>query len=251
MDGQMKDEAAWTETDEQVYVNLQELTGTQSFSRQQGPQEPESVAGQETGSSSRMRAAALPPLALLGFLLLTAVIGLAVVYNRDFNQLSRQLANQTAERLQLLDRYRNLTDERDQLESSLTAAGSCPEGWRRFSCSCYFLSETLRSWQDSRQLCQQRGAELVIINSGKEMEFLKTLAEVFWIGLHQSSVGGSWIWPDGSSPKTTYWRPGQPYHYRTKRCAAFRAESWWRTSASWNSEDCYSYLNCVCEKDVF
>ncbi len=37
--------------------------------------------------------------------------------NKDFSQLSRELANHTAQRDQLLTRYLNLTEERDQLQT--------------------------------------------------------------------------------------------------------------------------------------
>ena len=44
----------------------------------------------------------------------------------------------------------------------------CPEGWRRFGCSCYYKSTEKKTWSQSRRLCQERGADLVIINSKEE-----------------------------------------------------------------------------------
>lgn len=46
---------------------------------------------------------------------------------------------------------------------------TCPDGWRKFGCSCYFLSTTRITWQGSRQQCVNQGAGLVIIKSRREM----------------------------------------------------------------------------------
>ncbi|CAB1326968.1 unnamed protein product, partial [Coregonus sp. 'balchen'] len=63
--------------------------------------------------------------------------------------------------------------------------GSCPEGWRRFGCSCYYLSTELKSWTESRQDCLERGADLVIINSEEEQAFINGFEAVTfaWIGI--------------------------------------------------------------------
>ncbi len=41
-------------------------------------------------------------------------------------------------------------------------------GWVRFNNSLYYISSLKKSWQESRNDCLQRGADLVIINSKKE-----------------------------------------------------------------------------------
>ena len=43
-----------------------------------------------------------------------------------------------------------------------------PEGWRRFGNSLYFFSDTKKNWIDSRNDCQQKDADLVVINSKEE-----------------------------------------------------------------------------------
>uniref|UniRef100_A0A3P9C2N3 C-type lectin domain-containing protein n=1 Tax=Maylandia zebra TaxID=106582 RepID=A0A3P9C2N3_9CICH len=45
---------------------------------------------------------------------------------------------------------------------------SCPEGWRRFGCSCYFKSTENKTWSESRRACQDKGADLVMITSKEE-----------------------------------------------------------------------------------
>lgn len=44
----------------------------------------------------------------------------------------------------------------------------CPRGWLTFTSRCYYVSSQRRSWDDSRRDCQQRGADLVVIESRLE-----------------------------------------------------------------------------------
>ncbi|XP_036830595.1 C-type lectin domain family 4 member E-like, partial [Oncorhynchus mykiss] len=88
---------------------------------------------------------------------------------------------------------------------------TCPEGWHTFESSWYFLFTKAKTWEESRQECVERGADLVIINSEKEQEFLFNLNSSFWIGLTDSVTEGTWKWVDGN-PLTTprFWGSGQP-----------------------------------------
>ncbi|XP_023816084.1 asialoglycoprotein receptor 1-like isoform X2 [Oryzias latipes] len=49
----------------------------------------------------------------------------------------------------------------------------CPEGWRRFGCSCYYESTGKKSWTDSRSFCQFAGSDLVVVNSKEEQQHFK------------------------------------------------------------------------------
>ncbi|XP_036845278.1 C-type lectin domain family 4 member M-like [Oncorhynchus mykiss] len=138
---------------------------------------------------------------------------------KERDQLQSSYNNLTKERDQLQSSYNNLTKDRDQLQTerdflsgrSTNLKQTCPEGWQKFESSWYFLSSETKTWKESREDCLERGADLVIINSDKEQEFLFKLKKRVWIGLTDSVTEATWRWVDGT-PLTTprYWSPNQP-----------------------------------------
>ncbi|XP_065805801.1 CD209 antigen-like protein E isoform X4 [Labrus bergylta] len=251
------------ESEEQIYINIEELKGDKRYRPEETGTKPvrtDAVAGKQTETWPLFKVSTVC-LGLLCFLLLTTAIIISILYKKDFNQLSRDLANHTAENHRLLVQYQNLTDERDKLQTSLTV-GKCPDGWRRFGCSCYFFSTSVSTWSRSKQMCQLHGADLVIINSQSEMMFLNNVSahSKFWIGMDgTSSSYSNWRGADGSSLKTTYWQDGHPqishmrYSPSNQICAAFNSfavGSFVRNIKSWTSESCNLFLRSVCKKEA-
>ncbi|XP_045070729.1 CD209 antigen-like [Coregonus clupeaformis] len=78
----------------------------------------------------------------------------------------------------------------------------CFDGWRKFDCSCYFLSTEEKTWEESRQYCLKRGADLVIINSREEQVRERERGGVVWIGLTDRQREGTWKWVDGTTLTT-------------------------------------------------
>uniref|UniRef100_A0A4W5N3H4 C-type lectin domain-containing protein n=1 Tax=Hucho hucho TaxID=62062 RepID=A0A4W5N3H4_9TELE len=110
----------------------------------------------------------------------------------------------TEKRDQLQTRYNNLTKERDQLQmekDDLMEKFSNPN-WNKFESCWYFVSTENKTWNESRQNCVERRADLVIINSIEEQRFLFGLNKRVWIGLTDSETEGSWKWVDGTPLKT-------------------------------------------------
>ncbi|KAI9546997.1 hypothetical protein NQZ68_021666 [Dissostichus eleginoides] len=113
------------------------------------------------------------------------------------NQLNVNLTERLQARDQLINQLKaNLTEktrEVDRLQSLMD------KGWRKFGCSCYLLSTEKASWEQSRKNCRARGADLVIVDSKEEQEFISSMIkEETWIGLSDREEEGTWKWVDGS-----------------------------------------------------
>uniref|UniRef100_A0A672HWY4 C-type lectin domain-containing protein n=1 Tax=Salarias fasciatus TaxID=181472 RepID=A0A672HWY4_SALFA len=81
-----------------------------------------------------------------------------------------------------------------------------PEGWVYFQSSLYHVSSTKKTWQESRDDCLSRGADLMIIDSQEEQvayDFLRRLSKEMWIGLTDSAQEGTWRWVDGTLLRDT------------------------------------------------
>ncbi|NXJ83312.1 C209E protein, partial [Trogon melanurus] len=79
----------------------------------------------------------------------------------------------------------------------------CPVGWLWDAGQCYYFSSAKRSWQQSREDCCSRGAQLVIIRANTTLAFLMHTAdmEVFHVGLKQDGLRSDWKWLDGTTLK--------------------------------------------------
>ncbi|XP_035864282.1 C-type lectin domain family 4 member F-like [Sander lucioperca] len=123
------------------------------------------------------------------------------------DDLKRKLNNSVSERdalkrtnLDVEAGFKTLTEERDDLKRKLN--NSAQGGWEYFNGSFYYISSIEKTWQQSRDDCRQKGADLVIINSKEEQDFTRKFKKSLWIGLTDSETEGTWKWVDGT-PLTT------------------------------------------------
>ncbi|XP_072526462.1 C-type lectin domain family 17, member A-like [Salminus brasiliensis] len=105
-----------------------------------------------------------------------------------------------------------LQQELDKLQKSLSEQKrNTFRGLTYFNFSLYYITPK-KNWTESRKDCQERGTDLVIINSREEQEFINKEFGTFaaWIGLTDLETEGDWKWVDGSALTTKFWANGEP-----------------------------------------
>ncbi|XP_071383522.1 CD209 antigen-like protein D [Centroberyx affinis] len=164
---------------------------------------------------------------------------------------------------QLQTSYNRLTEERDQLQTSnnilreslCTQTQTYPHCWIEFNSNWYYVSNEMKTWEESRQDCLRRGAHLVIINSKEEQKFLVGLNKRVWIGLTDREEEGTWTWVDGSPLTTAYWGRTQPddgdgfTKVGTEDCAELN-NHYSDPLNKWNDLSCNGKNSWICEKVV-
>ncbi|XP_048012653.1 CD209 antigen-like protein C [Megalobrama amblycephala] len=175
----------------------------------------------------------------------------------DKDQLLTKNTNLTEERGQLLTNITNLTEERDVLSSNNSDLIKQRnqlnqeknellkmDGWVYYQYSFYFISSEWKSWTESRRYCTDRGADLIIINSKAEQDFIKKMfCSQVWIGLTDSEVEGRWKWVDGSTLTSGFWASEEPGGQGRENCALSQA-------SGWADYPCNDKFQCICEKSI-
>ncbi|XP_053352050.1 CD209 antigen-like protein E isoform X2 [Clarias gariepinus] len=139
-------------------------------------------------------------------------------------QLNISYTNLIAEKDQLEAAYKKVAEERDQFKKKADEFENklSSMGWKFFGSSLYYISTEKRSWSESRQDCQGKGADLVIIKSREEQDFVEDLrkSDPAWIGAHDIDKEGDWKWVDGTAVTNGFWRQGEPNNVGEEDCVA-------------------------------
>uniref|UniRef100_A0A8C5A444 C-type lectin domain-containing protein n=1 Tax=Gadus morhua TaxID=8049 RepID=A0A8C5A444_GADMO len=129
-------------------------------------------------------------------------------------------------------KLKNVTEQRDLLT---LCNQECPRYWNKFGCKCYF--NVLGSWNKSRKLCVSRGADLVVVDSKEEMDFISRYGGTIWLGATDEASEGVWRWVDGTvlSVDNPSWSGGKPDGGKEKNCLKSIGEE---TNLKWTDESC-------------
>ncbi|XP_039469816.1 CD209 antigen-like protein A isoform X2 [Oreochromis aureus] len=141
---------------------------------------------------------------------------------------------------------KNLTKQQDMKMNEL--ACYIQQGWIYFNHSLYYVSSTKNTWNDSREDCLQRGADLVIINSREEQNFIREFKTRTWIGLTDAEKEQTWKWVDGTTLTISFWDTDEPNSLvRDEDCAEIY---FYRRENSWNDTPCGRKNVWICEKKM-
>uniref|UniRef100_A0A8C9YST8 C-type lectin domain-containing protein n=1 Tax=Sander lucioperca TaxID=283035 RepID=A0A8C9YST8_SANLU len=125
-----------------------------------------------------------------------------------------------------------------------------------FNGSFYYISSTKKNWQESRDDCLQKGADLVIINSKEEQVFCYSFVnknfttkfkKSMWIGLTDSETEGTWKWVDGTPLTKRYWHSEEPNGGERENCGNTYH---YPSENSLNDSPCYSSHYWICEMKI-
>ncbi|KAJ8366728.1 hypothetical protein AAFF_G00344930 [Aldrovandia affinis] len=142
-----------------------------------------------------------------------------------------------------------ILDQYCPLRSQKRVCRPCPEGWELSNSKCYYFSTEFKNWNDSRSDCLKQGADLVIIESKEEQDFISKHRrdDFYWIGLSDSETEGTFLWVDGTplQEDKAFWGRGQPDDNGPQDCAATLP-----AQSEWFDVRCSSNLMSVCQTDA-
>uniref|UniRef100_UPI00398ED536 CD209 antigen-like protein C n=1 Tax=Pristiophorus japonicus TaxID=55135 RepID=UPI00398ED536 len=130
-----------------------------------------------------------------------------------------------------------------QLKEETRSQG--PNQWSLFNQKLYYFSTSKKTWNEAQESCKSMDANLVVINSAEEQEYLQqSKLDSLWIGLDDRVEEGKWRWVDGTDYASTvkFWASGQPNQNGDEDCAvAYKTHGW-------HDWPCSSRHSSICEK---
>ncbi|XP_029307859.1 C-type lectin domain family 9 member A-like [Cottoperca gobio] len=130
----------------------------------------------------------------------------------------------------------------------------CQKGWIQFQEKCYLFNEKQpwKTWEGSQERCLTTAADLVVIDSQQEQEFLSNHTKKYfdkyhgyWIGLKQMN-DKNWVWIDGRIDTAGYWMSENLGN--SDQCGLMIPGR--NLTSSWNQADCLMNNRFICERDV-
>jgi len=114
----------------------------------------------------------------------------------------------------------------------------------------YRLTDRALAWSEAETDCARDGGHLLKIESHEEdtatAEMVFLVPSMVWIGLHDASQNGLYVWSDGAEPLYRNFN-GTPPGPTSPDCIE---KSTYDLDGHWYSVACTSTLNALCECDL-
>ncbi|XP_017542860.1 C-type lectin domain family 10 member A [Pygocentrus nattereri] len=126
----------------------------------------------------------------------------------------------------------------------------CPLDWTPFSSHCYYFSDYGMSWHQAQDKCESMKAELLILKSKEEKEFVvqRTKPHYYWLGLSDERTG-QWEWLDGTpfAIVRSEWMPGQPDDWTAHGLGGGEDCAHFHRDGRYNDDHCSRDYRFVCK----
>ncbi|XP_053232267.1 C-type lectin-like [Podarcis raffonei] len=122
----------------------------------------------------------------------------------------------------------------------------CADDWYKFQEKCYYYSKEKMQQNTARNFCQALGADLIVIDSENEQDFLKDerqISENTWIGLTYIEAERKWMWQDFKNHSYTNW--GGKTEPISSRCCVILDPKY---ELKWKNTECLRRFGFICEK---
>ncbi|KAM4844871.1 C-type lectin domain family 10 member A-like [Thomomys bottae] len=150
---------------------------------------------------------------------------------------------------QLVKDLRTLSCEIADLKGNGSVKACCPLNWLEYNGSCYWFSESSKSWAEADKDCQLENAYLAVVNSLEEQNFIQSHRSKpnTWIGL--TDQNGPWRWSDGTDYQQgfTHWSPQQPDNWYGHGLGGGEDCVHFTSDGRWNDDVCQRSYSWVCE----
>ncbi|KAL3863122.1 hypothetical protein ACJMK2_004894 [Sinanodonta woodiana] len=127
-----------------------------------------------------------------------------------------------------------------------TSEIACDDGWLKANNNCYYWNvKDLITYQEARQECQLQGADLMVVGSQSDLQWIQIQTEdyrtdAWWVGLNIDSTG-IWNWVTGGGDNSIIkWR-NEPDNYDDQDCGAINE------FAKFGDEYCDSLFGFICK----
>ncbi|XP_068705229.1 neurocan core protein-like [Montipora foliosa] len=133
---------------------------------------------------------------------------------------------------------------------------ACPTGFVKHGKLCYYINNTVAVNQtDAQRICQNLGADLAVIKSPDENDFIYQLVEKAnsslqgpWIGLHRKA-DTEFYWLDDTPSNKSYekWNDNEPNNAKGDEDCVLMLNS---EPGSWNDQSCSFAAMLLCQKSI-
>ncbi|XP_046861770.1 macrophage mannose receptor 1-like [Xenia sp. Carnegie-2017] len=126
---------------------------------------------------------------------------------------------------------------------------SCPRDWVKLRSSCYFFSETKKTWQKAKENCQKKGGFLAVPKNKAENDAIYKFSQrrkltYPFIGLLRNESDNKFYTVHNVKPTFINWGPEEPNNEGgNKDCVQYK-----NYYGRWNDEPCSRSHHFICQR---